>query len=320
MSSTTRPLPTPPVECYPRQGYHKDQPDTSIPSSRKSTSRAPKRKAVIVMGATGTGKSSLIREITGNPEVIVSDGLNSCTTKVTPYSFEGEGEIITLFDTPGFGSTSRSELEVLTEISTWAGEAYRERHLLSGIIYLHRISDTRMGGSALKNLRLLTDLVGKSNLKNVVLATSHWSRVTPEEGEVREKELRETKDFWKGLLDDGATLGRWYTGDPQSGLELLRKFAQSEPRALDIQVQLVDQRRDLADTSAGRLVKKSCSEWKIQKSQKEKQIQKEEPHGALALFTTMKRAMGIRNVGFSCFCGGSRQDAQEGLVTAREKR
>ena len=139
-----------------------------------------------------------------------------------------------------------------------------------------------MDGSALRNLRLLKSLVGERNLKNVLLTTTHWSGVTPEEGERREKELRETENFWKGLLERGASLGR-YDGDRQSGLELLRKLAPLEPRALDIQSEIVDQGKKLADTSAGRCVKEECFELeKILGKTLEIQTREEGPHEVLA--------------------------------------
>lgn len=129
-----------------------------------------------------------------------------------------------------------------------------------------------MDGSALRSLRLLKNLVGENNLKNVLLTTTHWSRVTPEEGERKEKELRETENFWKGLLDRGATLAR-YAGDRQSGLELLRQLAPSEPKALGIQDELVVQGKKLVDTSAGRSVKGEWSEWKRILGRSEKDVQ-----------------------------------------------
>jgi hypothetical protein len=175
------------------------------------------------------------------------------TTKVVPYTFQHDEATITLVDTPGFNDTSRSDVEVLKEISNWATETYSRGRILSGILYLHRISDVRMDGSALRSLRLLKSLVGKENLQNVLLTTTHWSRVTREEGERRERELRETDNYWKGLLDLGATLTR-YEGDRKSGLELLRKLVPSELRVLEIQDELVDQGKKLAETLAGKSV------------------------------------------------------------------
>ncbi|PUU81478.1 hypothetical protein B9Z19DRAFT_604223 [Tuber borchii] len=110
---------------------------------------------IALMGVTGAGKSHFIREVTGNSAVEVSGDLYPCTDKVQSYSFEYAGARITLVDTPGFNGMNRSDTKVLRMIANWASEAYRNDQLLSGIIYLHPITHTRMEGSILKNLRTL---------------------------------------------------------------------------------------------------------------------------------------------------------------------
>jgi len=47
---------------------------------------------------------------------------------------------ITLFDTPGFDDTDRSELDVLKETAAFLSHTYKQDVLLSGIIYFHRIT------------------------------------------------------------------------------------------------------------------------------------------------------------------------------------
>jgi hypothetical protein len=68
-------------------------------------------------------------------------------------------------------------------------------------MYLHRISDLRMQGSALRNQRMFKQLCETNNLSSVILATTHWKNAEgvgiPEEvGKARIEELRETTDFW----------------------------------------------------------------------------------------------------------------------------
>ena len=61
---------------------------------------------------------------------------------------------------------------------------------LHGLEYFYRISDIRMGGVAKQSFRSFRNLCGDTNLKNVVIVTSMWDKVTPEEGEAREEQLR----------------------------------------------------------------------------------------------------------------------------------
>lgn len=77
-----------------------------------------------------------------------------------------------IVDTPGFSNTRLSDTEILQRIATWINDTYDDGHLLSGIIYLHRIIDNRREGPSLKNLRMMKALCGINSLKNVVLATT----------------------------------------------------------------------------------------------------------------------------------------------------
>lgn len=105
-----------------------------------------------------------------------------------------------LVDTPGFDDTNRSDTEVLRELATWLTDSYTAHIKLSGIIYLHRISDVRMQGSAKKNLFMFKKLCGNDALKNVILATTMWDRVSQSEGDARELELTSTMDFWGWMM------------------------------------------------------------------------------------------------------------------------
>jgi hypothetical protein len=220
---------------------------------------------IALMGVTGAGKSYFIREVSGNSEVVVSGDLYSYTRVVQSYSFGYRGVKITLVDTPGFNDTNRSDTEVLREIADWASAIYKEKRLLSGIIYLHPITHTRMEGSSLKNLRMFQRLCGQKFLKNVLLTTTQWSNVDPSEGGVRENSLR-NGDFWGGLIDKGATLQRFH-GTRESGLELIRKLMPNERKPLDIQVQIVNQHMSLLETDAGKCINEELIA--LEKRQKE---------------------------------------------------
>ncbi|PWW79643.1 hypothetical protein C7212DRAFT_275951 [Tuber magnatum] len=207
---------------------------------------------IAVMGVTGTGKSYFIKEVSGISDVVVSNGLHSCTASVQPYSFLHAGAKITLIDTPGFNDTTKTDTEVLADICAWTSLNYRKGRLLSGIIYLHRITDVRMDGSSLKNLRMFQRLCGPGALKNVLLTTTQWSNVDPALGEFREDNLRHG-DFWGGLVSKGASLER-FMGTRESGLGLINKLMENEPKALNIQYQMVQKNMTLVETSAGKFI------------------------------------------------------------------
>ena len=90
----------------------------------------------------------------------------------------------------------RSDADVLEIIGTYL---YLEKIFLTGIIYLQRITDVRMQGSAVRSLRILKKLCGPKYYSNIVLATIKWDQVNYEEGEYREKQLRSEDEYWAEL-------------------------------------------------------------------------------------------------------------------------
>ena len=95
------------------------------------------------------------------------------------YTHEESGkhyEII-LIDTPGFDDTNRTDTDTLQALATWLVANKATNIKLSGLIYLHRITDERIGHSAKRNLTMMQNLVGDTNLKNVILVSTRWELV-----------------------------------------------------------------------------------------------------------------------------------------------
>ena len=80
---------------------------------------------------------------------------------------------------------------------------------LAGLIYVHRIDDARVsGGTSQRNMRMFRKLCGTDSLKNVVIVTTMWDKVTSEERPRREQELKSSDNLFKPLLDGGAVMMR----------------------------------------------------------------------------------------------------------------
>lgn len=124
------------------------------------------------------------------------------TSDVRPYGFlYHTGQRVFLLDTPGFDDTNRSDTDVLKTISGDLARMYSKDIKLSGIIYLHRITDVRFSGSAQKNLSVFKKLCGDDFYPNVVLATTIWENLSnpglsTTVGDRRENELLETSEWW----------------------------------------------------------------------------------------------------------------------------
>jgi hypothetical protein len=156
-----------------------------------------------------------------------------------------------LIDTPGFDDSSQSDQEILKKISTVMAAQYMTGVKFKGVIYLHRITDNRLGGSGLKTLSICRRLCGEEALDNLILVTTQWSLLADQSmGISREAELRD--EHWKVLLPR-ARMAR-YHGTRASGLAIVSKLLGKPSVVLDIQRELVDDHKSLDQTKAGMLV------------------------------------------------------------------
>jgi len=165
---------------------------------------------IAVMGATGTGKSSLINGAGGTPQMKVGHGLDSCTDVVASsisYHPKSRRKVVFL-DTPAFDNTRLDdENEAVSRIVKGLDNISRSGQRLTGILYLHRISDNRMPPQPLRQLEMFRRLCGEAELKRVVFLTTMWDAVDAAQAEAREQELR-TK-YW-GVALTKAQLARHY--------------------------------------------------------------------------------------------------------------
>ncbi|KAL4256709.1 G domain-containing protein [Pleurotus pulmonarius] len=209
-----------------------------------------KEVLIAVMGATGSGKTSFINMASGSA-LRVGSGLMSCTDAVqTSEPFLLKDRTVRLIDTPGFNDTSKTDTEVLTMIAASLSNMYREGVKLSGAIYVHRISDVRMGGASTRNFKLFRGLCGDDMLQNVVIVTNMWNQIPFDVGQAREEELKSDHDFFKPVLDGGAQIKR-HDNTSTSARDIVSSVAFKNPLPLRIQMELVDEQKVITETAAG---------------------------------------------------------------------
>lgn len=131
---------------------------------------------------------------------------------------------------------------------------------LNGIIYVHRILDPRMQGTALSNMNMFRRLCGSDCFPNVVLATSFWSEVDPAEGARRERELCETDEFWGQLVKKGSRVVRIGLDD-RADQRLLLRIAQNKKVVFQAQQEMLDGKRN-CETSAAQETNGDLSRWR----------------------------------------------------------
>ncbi|KAI6127582.1 hypothetical protein EDD16DRAFT_246347 [Pisolithus croceorrhizus] len=201
----------------------------------------PDERVIVIMGPTGTGKSSFVRNA-------VPPGLSSSVQWVN-----NNGVKIKLVDTPGFDDSRDgvTDTDVLKMIANFLKEEYRGTvSTVTGLIYVHRISDTRMGGKSRNNLRMFHKLCGENSLKNVAIITTMWDKVTEKEGRQREQELRTGHNLFKPLLEKGAVMER-YDRSRQSASNVINYLLGKESTTVQIVRELVEEHKPLEETAAG---------------------------------------------------------------------
>jgi GTP-binding protein EngB required for normal cell division len=174
---------------------------------------AKKDIMILVLGATGAGKSFFINTVLGEEKMEVGSDLAPCTTEIgTGYleTIEGYPFLkdyrIVLVDTPGFNDRFVEDFEILEKIVTWLRKSYKEGSKLGGVIYLHDITTPRFDNAARRSLQIIQRLCGDGRLDNVVLATTKWGLRTPTSEDLQTELII---DYWKPLIEKGARVRRF---------------------------------------------------------------------------------------------------------------
>jgi hypothetical protein len=135
------------------------------------------------------------------------------------------------------------------------------------MVYLHRITDPRMSGSAQKTLEIFKLLTGFTAMPIVRLVTTRWNEVDMLGPDVEkayrlEDQLRGTDKFWGGMIRDGAVTLRHY-GDARSAQAVIASLLENKVEPLPklaIVREMLDEKRTLPDTAAGRFLDRDNDE------------------------------------------------------------
>ncbi|CAE6491378.1 unnamed protein product [Rhizoctonia solani] len=223
---------------------------------------------ILVFGPTGVGKSTIINLLT-SARLPVGHSLQSCTQQVEVASTRYQGRQINYFDTPGFDDSILTWGEQMAQIGSLSSALYEaagQTANIHGILYIHRITDNKMTGSTLQNLRVLEKLLGSQALQNLVFVTNMWSN-QPDPDHVRfEEELVGGHQYFAAAIGQGARGGEKYrickgATRAQAQEALSNLFLNSAPVVMQIQRDMVDEKRALRDTNAGRIVNQGVEQF-----------------------------------------------------------
>ncbi|PPR07082.1 hypothetical protein CVT24_010983 [Panaeolus cyanescens] len=219
----------------------------------------PNDIVIAVMGPTGAGKSNLIEHFHATDSQqklqIAKEQLKSATSAVSVYrviNHESYQNRVVLVDTPGFDDTHISDMAVLKMIGDWLEGSYRKGKTLTGILYLHRMTDNRMTGTANRNLRMFGQLCGNDAAQKVILVTTMWDRMKgkDEVAKSRVDQLRGT--YWKEFLEMKSRIEPFNNTTTSADLILARVIERANvQKVLHLQEELVNLGKPIKETDAG---------------------------------------------------------------------
>jgi len=137
---------------------------------------------------------------------------------------------------------------------------YRRKNQVSAIIYLHRITDNRLSGSAARNLRMFGKLVGQERAPNVVMVSTMWDAISEARRSIAEARLEQLKEeYWKPVLEKGAT-HMPFDNTPKTAWDIITKCYETQRNSsslrpdnpLLLQRQVVDDKLRLNESEAAK--------------------------------------------------------------------
>jgi hypothetical protein len=101
-------------------------------------------------------------------------------------------------------------------------------------------------------------------MPHVILVTTMWSHVTPEVGEEREKQLKES--FWQDMIAKGCAVQR-FDGTQRGAWSIIDTARAASSNSVLISTEIVDRHRELKETEAGATLNRQLE--KLIRDQKE---------------------------------------------------
>ena len=118
-------------------------------------------------------------------------------------------------------------------------------------------------------------LCGEDNLASVVLATTFWKTPATEIEEQREEQLQKDARMWKAMIDKGSKVMR-QDRQESSGTAIIEYLVDRRERVvLNIQHELVEQKKSIAQTDAGTEVLAELADLKIKHEAEIRKLQAE---------------------------------------------
>ncbi|KAF9039036.1 hypothetical protein BJ165DRAFT_1495954 [Panaeolus papilionaceus] len=177
------------------------------------------------------------------------------TQEITAFKILGLRRIwsdIYLVDVPGFADQKISEMRIIAMIRNWVNKNISPvgTGVMGYILYLDRITDTRVAGSKKKLIALFKELLGPGRAKSVTIITTMWDELwTEAQRERAENRYRQLEsEHWKDLIDQGAKIVK-FQNTQESAFQILHNVVKHLPNSKEYAG--LDSGKPIRKTSAG---------------------------------------------------------------------
>ncbi|KAF9051591.1 hypothetical protein BJ165DRAFT_1401087 [Panaeolus papilionaceus] len=217
---------------------------------------------ILVMGMTGVGKSKFIESFSSKPlkNTISGDSLESVTQDLTAYKLVNVnlhgGHPILLIDTPGFADPNLSEMTVVQQIQGWMRA--NKIDVINHILFLDRISDTRVAGNKGKVFDMFKELTGSGSAENITILTTMWDLMQYTEKQKIQAEARFQQlknEHWQEFIAEGARILK-FTNTQSSALKALDQCLLHSIRKYFDFAQATNDGDQIRDTSFGKTIER----------------------------------------------------------------
>ncbi|PPQ72047.1 hypothetical protein CVT24_008088 [Panaeolus cyanescens] len=195
----------------------------------KHASSFPDRyvKVILLMGFSGSGKSSFINALSGGSlSTMTSDGLDEHTLDFTFYQLSNvttqAGQEIWLIDSPGFADNKISEAEIIRNLKRWLKQKEQRIHW---VLYLMPIINTRLRGSQRMTIDTFKAVTGVQTARQVTIATTMWNHLYQQDAK-RKAEMTFTAlkgGAWKDFTAQGTTIKK-FDNTQEAALRILNSI------------------------------------------------------------------------------------------------